>query len=133
MAWEADLWWRFADPAQWWMHAMLGLWLLFALMLFATEPLVLHRRVARSPDPARDWQRMVAVHRHFLLLALVTALGAMGRGAWAVLVRAVSGCETRPQEGSLAVEMTAQRLPYCISNARRAPRTGRDAPTRTAA
>ncbi|HMO73893.1 MAG TPA: hypothetical protein PKD99_00245 [Sphingopyxis sp.] len=77
MTWEADLWWRFADPAQWWMHAMLGLWLLFALMLFAAEPLVLHRRFARSPDPARDWQRMVAAHRLLSLLALVTTLGAM--------------------------------------------------------
>jgi hypothetical protein len=26
-----DLWWRFAEPAFWWMHGMVGLWLLFIL------------------------------------------------------------------------------------------------------
>lgn len=77
MTWQADLWWRFGDPALWWMHAMLGLWLVFALMLFVAEPLVLHRRMAHSPDQARDWRRIVALHRVLSLLALVTTLGAV--------------------------------------------------------
>src|SRR3546814_2139001 len=27
MTWRADLWWRFADPQYWWMHAMAAVWL----------------------------------------------------------------------------------------------------------
>jgi uncharacterized membrane protein len=77
MTWEADLWWRFADPALWWMHAMVALWLVFALMLFVAEPLLLHHRMAHSPDPAADWQRMVWVHRVLSVSALITTLGAM--------------------------------------------------------
>src|SRR5689334_1435102 len=41
MAWRLDLWDRFREPAFWWMHAMLGVWLIFALILFVAEPLVL--------------------------------------------------------------------------------------------
>lgn len=77
MTWQADLWSRFADPGMWWMHAMLALWLVFALMLFVIEPLALHRRMAHSPDPAADWQRMVRAHRILSVVALLTVLGAM--------------------------------------------------------
>lgn len=73
---RADLWWRFADGAYWWMHAMLGLWLIFFIMLFIAEPLVLHRRMAHSPDPVRDFTRMVMLHRVLSVLALITTLGA---------------------------------------------------------
>lgn len=77
MTWQADLWGRFAQMDMWWMHAMLGLWLVFFMMLFVAEPLVLHRRMARSPSPVRDFQRMVLLHRLLSALALVTVLGAM--------------------------------------------------------
>src|SRR3546814_14685316 len=63
MTWRADLWWRFADPQYWWMHAMAAVWLFFAVMLFALEPLVLHSRMANSPDPAGDFWRMERLHR----------------------------------------------------------------------
>src|SRR6516165_9087229 len=29
----------------WWMHAMVGVWFVFTLMLFVAEPLFLHRRL----------------------------------------------------------------------------------------
>jgi len=77
MTWRADLWGRFADPAFWWMHAMLVLWTLFAAMLFVIEPLVLHRRMAQSPTPEADFRRMAAMHRVLSLVALVTVLGAV--------------------------------------------------------
>lgn len=75
---QADLWSRFADPRYWWMHAMVLLWVLFALMLFVLEPLFLHRRMAHSTTPAVDFMRLVAVHRILSAFALVTVLGAMG-------------------------------------------------------
>jgi uncharacterized membrane protein len=36
-------WDRFADPAFWWMHAMVLVWTLFMVALFVAEPLFLHR------------------------------------------------------------------------------------------
>ncbi|WP_434784949.1 DUF4149 domain-containing protein [Qipengyuania zhejiangensis] len=77
MTWRADMWSRFAETSYWWMHAMLGLWLVFAAMLFIAEPLVLHRRMAESPSPERDFNLMVWVHRVLSVIALVTVLGAM--------------------------------------------------------
>lgn len=74
---RAAMWDRFADPRFWWMHAMVGLWALFAAMLFVLEPLVLQRRMAASPAPARDFARMERLHRLLLAAAVVTLLGAV--------------------------------------------------------
>lgn len=83
MTWRADLWHRFADPAYWWMHAMVLVWLAFALMLFVLEPLFLHRRMASSPDPVRDFARMERVHRLLLAASLLTTAGAVaGSHGW---------------------------------------------------
>lgn len=74
-----DLWSRFRSGEFWWMHAMVCLWLLFTLVLFVAEPLVLHRwfhaRATAAPDAA-----FALLHRaHWLLLAfsLITILGAV--------------------------------------------------------
>jgi len=79
MTQRLDLWDRFRSGGFWWMHAMVCLWLLFTLLLFVAEPLVLHRRFhARAlvvPDAA-----FALLHRaHWLLLALslITILGAV--------------------------------------------------------
>jgi uncharacterized membrane protein len=78
MTWRADLWDRFADLQFWWMHAMVAIWMFFAVMLFVLEPLVLHRRMANSPNPAADFQRMERLHRILLLLSLLTVGAAVG-------------------------------------------------------
>ncbi len=78
MIYQAGLWSRFADPTFWWMHAMLLLWTVFALMLFVVEPLFLHRRMAQSTAPEADFARMVSVHRLLSAFALVTVIGATG-------------------------------------------------------
>ena len=84
MTWRADLWDRFADPHYWWMHAMVAVWLGFALMLFVVEPLFLHRRMAASPDPERDFARMERMHRIALAVSLLTVAGAAaGSHGWA--------------------------------------------------
>ena len=77
MVWRADLWWRFVDPAYWWMGAMLALWLIFAVMLYIAEPMFLHRRMAASQTPEADFDRMVAIHRVLSVAALFTIFGAM--------------------------------------------------------
>src|SRR5262249_22308285 len=42
MVYRADMWERFGDPGFWWMHAMVGVWAIFVVMLFVIEPLFLH-------------------------------------------------------------------------------------------
>lgn len=78
---KMDAWDRFASPQFWWMHAMVCLWLIFALMLFVIEPFVLHRRLAKAledPDSGRLFDRMERLHRVLLALSLVTVFGAVG-------------------------------------------------------
>ncbi len=38
MAWRLDLWDRFRMGSFWWMHAMVSLWLLFAILLSLSSP-----------------------------------------------------------------------------------------------
>jgi uncharacterized membrane protein len=79
LAWRLDLWSRFQAPEFWWMHAMVGLWLVFTLMLFVLEPLVLHRwfheRAARAPEAT--FRLVSTLHRVLLAASLVTVAGAV--------------------------------------------------------
>ena len=63
-------WVPFVEPRYWWMHAMVGLWVIFGLMLFIVEPLVVGPRLRRNlaNEPHRALARMEALH--WLLLAL---------------------------------------------------------------
>jgi uncharacterized membrane protein len=74
-----DLWERFQSAQFWWMHAMVGVWLLFTFVLFVAEPFILHRHFRKwataAPEAAFAW-----LHRaHWVLLALVliTIFGAV--------------------------------------------------------
>ena len=77
MVYRADLWSRYADPHFWWMHAMLLVWLLFAIMLFVVEPLFLHRRMANSLSPAH-FGRIQRMHWLLLAFSVVAVVGAIG-------------------------------------------------------
>jgi uncharacterized membrane protein len=74
-----DLWDRFRSAGFWWMHAMVCLWLLFTLLLFVAEPLVLHRRFHARALAAPDAAFALLHRAHWLLLALsvITILGAV--------------------------------------------------------
>ncbi len=78
MTYRWNLWNRFHDPHFWWMTAMFGLWLVFMLMLFVIEPLghASFEKTARQ-DPAAAFRRMSRLHQVVLLLAALTALGAV--------------------------------------------------------
>ena len=84
MVWRADLWTRFSSPIVWWMIAMVAIWTVFAVMLFVLEPLIIHRRMRDSIDPAGDLARMERMHRILLAASLVTFVGAVGgsHGLW---------------------------------------------------
>ncbi|MFD0391510.1 hypothetical protein P7L64_02775 (plasmid) [Tistrella bauzanensis] len=79
MTWRLDAWWRFTDPQYWWMHAMLGLWLVFAVVLLVAEPLFLHawfhRAAATAPD--RVFRLITRAHRLLTAVAWITVAGAV--------------------------------------------------------
>jgi len=74
-----DLWDRFQSVRYWWMHAMVFVWLLFTVMLFLAEPLILHRWLeARAKvDPEATSRLVERLHRLLLALSLITVLGAV--------------------------------------------------------
>ncbi|MEO8923738.1 MAG: hypothetical protein ABI330_13105 [Caldimonas sp.] len=87
MAWRLDLWSRFADPAYWWMDAMVLLYLVFTVMLFVLEPFVLHRRFeARAArDPVGTRRAILRMHRVLLAASLITIAGAVaGSHGWLI-------------------------------------------------
>src|SRR5262245_17287074 len=73
------LWARFAEARFWWMHAMVILWLLYAVALYGLEPWVLRRRfterLRRDPDGALA--RMARHHRIVLIVSLAVIVGAV--------------------------------------------------------
>jgi uncharacterized membrane protein len=87
MAMRLDLWERFQSAQFWWMHAMVGLWLLFAFVLFVAEPFILHRHFNRwataAPEAAFTW--LHGMHWVLLVLSLATIFGAVaGSQGWSV-------------------------------------------------
>jgi uncharacterized membrane protein len=80
MLYEYDLWDRFAESRFWWMHLMVAVWLLFALILFVAEPLVVGRLVRRraAVAPAATVALLLRAHRVLLGLSLAAILAAVG-------------------------------------------------------
>jgi uncharacterized membrane protein len=76
MLYAYDLWDRFADARFWWMDLMVGLWALFALMLFVIEPFLAHR--LRERRGGVTLPQMLWLHRLLLLLSLATIFAAVG-------------------------------------------------------
>ena len=74
-----DAWSRFADPALWWMHAMVAIWAIFTVVLFIAEPLFLHRwfhdRATRDPDGT--FRIVRKMHLVLLSISLITIGGAV--------------------------------------------------------
>ncbi|MBV1707985.1 MAG: hypothetical protein KGQ37_12355 [Hyphomicrobiales bacterium] len=74
-----DLWDRFTSAQFWWMHAMVGIWLLFVAILFVAEPFIIGRRFAKwaseAPRDAFAW--LQRAHWLLLALSLITILGAV--------------------------------------------------------
>lgn len=72
-------WSRYVDPHYWWVHAMTLTWVLFTVMLFVLEPLVLHQHLAEQAqsDPEGAFRRIRWIHWVLLALSLVTIAGAV--------------------------------------------------------
>lgn len=76
---KLNLWQRFLHIEYWWMHAMVMIWFLFALMLFVLEPLFLHQhfieRARRDPDGT--FMLVTRMHWFLLVISMVTIAGAV--------------------------------------------------------
>jgi uncharacterized membrane protein len=78
MAWRLDLWGVFANPAFWWMDAMVLLWAVFMAIVFVVEPLAQTRIAAMAAeDPAALLIRLSRVHCVLLAAGTVTIFGAV--------------------------------------------------------
>jgi uncharacterized membrane protein len=79
-----DLWNRFVLLPYWWMHAMVLVWAIFALMLFVLEPFVLHRRLAgrAARDSDAAFRTLHRVHVVLLALSLLTIRKRPVSGVW---------------------------------------------------
>ncbi|MHA1537176.1 MAG: hypothetical protein ACTSUD_06445 [Alphaproteobacteria bacterium] len=80
-----DAWGRYADPSYWWFHAMTAVWLVFTLMLFVLEPLVLDRwfQAQAARNPRKTLATIQRMHWFLLAISLLTILGAVaGAHGW---------------------------------------------------
>jgi len=81
MAERLDDWERFLRPANWWLMAMVLLWLLFMAILFVVEPFVLAGRFRRWAKADPDGTFRLMQRAHWVLLcagAVVAAAGVLG-------------------------------------------------------
>jgi uncharacterized membrane protein len=87
LVYALDLWHRYAELRYWWMGAMLFVWVVFTLLLFVLEPLVLHRRLSERArgDPAGTLRLVQRLHWFLLVLSIVTIAGAVA-GSHGVLL-----------------------------------------------
>jgi uncharacterized membrane protein len=79
MVYRYDLWSRFSSATFWWMHAMVAVWIIFTLLLFVGEPLVVRHWVHKQVR-AGNTALLVRLHRMhgvLLVLTLVTVLAAV--------------------------------------------------------
>jgi uncharacterized membrane protein len=79
MADRLELWPRFRSVQFWWMHAMVLVWLIFTVILFVGEPLVMRGRRRRGIVSAPDVNasRMQRMHWVLLILSVITVMAAV--------------------------------------------------------
>ena len=74
-----DGWDRFTMISYWWMHAMVVVWVIFALMLFVIEPLGLDRilETRANRNPGRTHALVSGAHWVLLVFSLIATFGAV--------------------------------------------------------
>ena len=79
MLYELNAWNRFLDYRFWWIHAMVIVWLLFTLVLYVLEPLLLHKLFKKyaEKNPEKTFSIIHKAHWFLLILSLVTIIGAV--------------------------------------------------------
>jgi len=74
-----DAWNRYLQIQYWWIHLMTIVWLIFTIVLFILEPLVLHRwfREQATKDSDKSFKWLHRLHIVLLSLSVLAILGAM--------------------------------------------------------
>ena len=83
-----DGWDRYFDFKFWWIHAMTLVWILFTIVLFILEPLLLHKlfRKHGEKNPGKTFRIMHRAHWILLMLSLITTAGAVaGSHGWFII------------------------------------------------
>ena len=85
MVYVLDAWDRYLEFRFWWLHAMTLVWIIFSVVLYILEPLVLHKLFKQyaTENPARTFGIMHKAHWVLLTLSLITTAGAVaGSHGW---------------------------------------------------
>jgi uncharacterized membrane protein len=85
MVGSLNAWARFTEVRYWWIDAMVALWVIFGLLLFVIEPLVVGPRLERrlKAETAGALARIQAMHWILLVLSLlVIAAAVAGTHGW---------------------------------------------------
>jgi uncharacterized membrane protein len=79
MLYVLDAWERLLDPASWWLHAMIFIYLVFTVVLFVLEPFVLHKWFAKRAevDPRGLLGLIFKAHVVLLTLSFLTIAAAV--------------------------------------------------------
>ncbi len=85
MLYELDAWDRYFDYRFWWIHAMTLVWVIFSLIIYVLEPLVLHKVFKKyaNNNPEKTFEIMHRIHWLLLAISLITTAGAVaGSHGW---------------------------------------------------
>ncbi len=85
MLYVLDAWDRYFDYRFWWIHAMTLVWILFTLVLYVLEPLLLHKLFKKyaNENPTKTFAFIHKAHWVLLTLSLITTAGAVaGSHGW---------------------------------------------------
>ena len=84
---KLDAWQRFLHASFWWMHLMVAVWVLFAVMIYIVEPIVIHKLFHQFALRQKDRAFALATIFHVIaLLVSATAIVAGVLGAHGALL-----------------------------------------------
>ena len=87
MLMKTDAWYRFQHASFWWMHLMVAVWVLFAVMIYIVEPIVIHKLFQQFALQQKDRAFAIATVFHVIaLLVSATAIVAGVLGAHGALL-----------------------------------------------
>jgi uncharacterized membrane protein len=85
---ELDGWDRYFDYRFWWIHAMTLVWIIFSIILYVLEPLLLHKLFKKYADenPSKTFKIIHRAHWILLIISLITTAGAVaGSHGWFII------------------------------------------------
>jgi uncharacterized membrane protein len=85
MLYVLNAWDRYFEMRHWWLHLMTLVWIIFTLILYVLEPLLLHKIFKKyaTNNPGKTFKIMHWAHWVLLILSLIATAGAVaGSHGW---------------------------------------------------